>query len=222
MIKYTVMCLYPNLIIMIGAATNASWVVNWILLFAKLYVAIVSNSKSVYAGLADSIVDLISQLVLVIATRHVAVLHEKYPVGRSKLEALSVLACSAIMTVCNIEVIQYASIDLYRGWAKHEYPTLDISNVTLIVLGLGIFLKLVLYIFCKYAMSLSNGSGTDALEALAEDHLNDIFSNMGTVIAVIVTVSSDSLWWIDAMGAIVISLVIAYRWTHLIYEQVSK
>lgn len=35
-------------------ATRASWIVNWLLLFIKLYVVIFSKSKSVVASLVDS------------------------------------------------------------------------------------------------------------------------------------------------------------------------
>ena len=30
----------------------------------------------------------------------------KYPIGRSRIEALSVLACAVVMIVCSIEVVQ--------------------------------------------------------------------------------------------------------------------
>jgi divalent metal cation (Fe/Co/Zn/Cd) transporter len=36
------------------SATRASWVVNWLLFFVKLYVVIFSRSKSVIASLVDS------------------------------------------------------------------------------------------------------------------------------------------------------------------------
>lgn len=206
---------------MIEAAVNASWIVNWILLFSKLFVAITSHSKAVYAGLADSIVDLLSQLVLSLAAKYMDEAHESYPIGRSKLEALSVLACSAIMTVCSIEIIQYSSIDLIDGIFKDVYPSLDVTAVGLSLLAMGLFMKLILFAFCKYAMGVSNESGIDMLGALAEDHLNDVFSYLGTIAAVVVTVAKDSLWWVDPACAIVISLVIIYRWTHMIYEQVS-
>ena len=76
----------------IDKAELYSWFVNVFLLIAKLYIAIISNSKAVWASVADSIVDLLSQAVLSIATRYIRLHDPDYPVGRSRLEALSVLA----------------------------------------------------------------------------------------------------------------------------------
>lgn len=84
-------------------ATRASYAVNWFLLFAKLYCAIVSSSKAVTASLIDSVVDLVSQGILSLANRYIATHSPDYPVGRSRLEALSVLACAVIMSVASIE-----------------------------------------------------------------------------------------------------------------------
>lgn len=38
-----------------------------------------------------------------------------YPVGRSRLEALSVFACAFIMTMASVEVIQFSVIDIVAG-----------------------------------------------------------------------------------------------------------
>ena len=41
---------------------GASWIVNWFLLAAKIFVVAESSSKAVAAALADSAVDLVSQV----------------------------------------------------------------------------------------------------------------------------------------------------------------
>lgn len=63
-------------------AWAASWVVNVFLLAAKVVAFAASNSKSVLASLADSAVDLASQVVLSLADRYVKKHDERYPVGR--------------------------------------------------------------------------------------------------------------------------------------------
>ncbi len=84
-------------------AVNASWAVNWFLLGAKLFAVIASSSKAVTAALADSFVDLASQAVLSLAQRYIAKHSPNYPVGRSRLEALSVIGCAFIMCMASIE-----------------------------------------------------------------------------------------------------------------------
>ena len=118
----------------IDKAELYSWFVNVFLLIAKLYIAIISNSKAVWASVADSIVDLLSQAVLSIATRYIRLHDPDYPVGRSRLEALSVLASAGIMTMASVEVIQFACIDLING-LEGRLPILDIAAEMYIVLS---------------------------------------------------------------------------------------
>lgn len=84
-------------------AVNASWVVNWFLLVIKFIAVALSNSKAVMAALVDSVVDLVSQAVLSLADQYIARHSPEYPVGRSRLEALSVIACAFIMSMASVE-----------------------------------------------------------------------------------------------------------------------
>ena len=140
-----------------------------------------------------------------------------YPVGRSRLEALSVLGCACIMTMASVEVIQYSLIDLYNGLTGH-IPVLNVDAALYTILTIGIVMKLVLYLYCKW---VHNITGSDTLEALAEDHLNDVFSNIGAV-ATAAVAANTRLWWFDPTGAMVISIVIIYRWVSIMNEQVKK
>lgn len=84
-------------------AVNASWAVNWFLLIAKGIVFVMSSSKAVLAALVDSAVDLVSQAVLALAETYMSRFSRNYPVGRSRLEALSVIACAFIMSTASLE-----------------------------------------------------------------------------------------------------------------------
>lgn len=196
-------------------AINASWAVNWFLLVAKLIAVILSSSKAVTAALADSAVDLVSQAVLALANRYMNKHHPNYPVGRSRLEALSVIACAFIMCMASIEVIQFSIVDLINGF-EGNLPELNIDTETYIILGVGILMKLVLWLYCKYV-----ATSTDTIEALAEDHFNDVISNLAAIITASIAFNTSG-WYIDPIGAIVISLVIIVRWFGIINEQVKK
>ena len=69
-------------------AYNISLIVNVALFAAKIYAFAVSHSKSVLASCADSLVDIASQLVLALADYKVAKADPKFPVGRTRLEAV--------------------------------------------------------------------------------------------------------------------------------------
>lgn len=199
-------------------ASTASWIVNWFLLFAKIYCVIISASKAVSAALADSAVDLVSQAVLSLAESYISKHSPNYPIGRSRLEALSVMTCAFIMTMASVEVIQYSIVDLYEGLTGN-IPELEIGTVVYILLGVGIATKIFLFVYCKWAnLSLK----TDTLEALAEDHLNDVFSNIGAVVTATIAYNVSGAWWIDPLGAILISQIIIYRWISVVMDQVKK
>lgn len=89
--------------ISISLAVNTSWAVNWFLLGAKAYLYFISSSKAVLAALVDSAVDLVSQAVLALAETYMSRFSPDYPVGRSRLEALSVICCAFIMSTASLE-----------------------------------------------------------------------------------------------------------------------
>ena len=88
---------------LITFALTASWIINVFLLGAKLFVAILSSSKAVTASLADSAVDLLSQIILAAASWYMSRHSPLYPVGKSRLEALSVIACAFVMSMASVE-----------------------------------------------------------------------------------------------------------------------
>ena len=161
----------------VASAIRYSWCVNWILLVFKLYCYIISSSKSVAAALADSVVDLLSQCVLALADKFINTHSQEYPIGRSRLEALSVLTCAAFMIIASVEVIQESCIDLYNGFTG-RVPHLSHGLLVYIIIGIGVGMKLVLGIYCNMANKGPDGrQKSDQLEALAEDHMNDVVSN---------------------------------------------
>lgn len=85
------------------------------------------------------------------------------------------------------------------------------------ILGVATFLKLALYFFCVRLAARS-----DSMAALAEDHLNDVFSNAGAIVTAAVASVWEKGWWVDPVGAIIISLYIVYRWIDLCKGQVRS
>jgi len=88
-----------------------------------------------------------------------------------------------------------------------------------IILGTGILLKLVIYVYSKWVTLFVS---SDSLEALIEDHFNDLISNSAAIVTASFAFQFRKVWWLDPVGAIVISLVIIGRWMQLMSEQVKK
>ena len=137
--------------------------------------------------------------------------------GRSRLEAISVLATACIMTMASAEVIQYSVIDLLNGF-NGTLPQLNVNYLMYVLMWTGIGMKLLLYCYCYWVQRQSK---SDTLGALVEDHLNDVMSNVAAVVTAVIA-SNRRYWYIDPIGAIVISIVIIYRWFTIINEQVKK
>ena len=203
--------------ILANFAVNASWIVNWGLLAIKIVAVLFSESKAVAASLADSAVDLASQFIMYVGETLMEKHNPDFPIGRSKMEAISVLGCAFIMVVAMIEVIEFSVQDLVHGF-EGDLPVLDVGVVVFTILSVGIGLKFILYFYCVWANTLVH---SDILGALAEDHINDVFSNIGAIFTAAIA-SQTIAWWVDPVGAILISGIIIIRWTGITFEQINK
>ena len=70
------------------------------------------------AALSESERCLSPQVVIAVAEKYMRSADPSYPVGRTRLETVGVVACAVIMTIATIEVIQAAAGDLVDGFAK--------------------------------------------------------------------------------------------------------
>ncbi|WIA22975.1 hypothetical protein OEZ85_001333 [Tetradesmus obliquus] len=155
---------------------------------------------------ADSAVDLVSQVVIAYADWRVRREDPRFPVGQARLEAIGVLACACIMSVASFEVIQESVAVLVAALQTGVLPELRLGPVMYIVLGSATALKLLCWAVCAALQSKS-----DSMLALAEDHLNDIMSNLCAIVtAVLAGVVANGCGYIVA------------RWLAIAKQQVDK
>lgn len=84
-----------------------------------------------------------------------------------------------------------------------------------IILGVAAGLKVMLYAYCVALQKQS-----ESMLALAEDHRNDIMSNVVAILTGAAASWWHNCWWIDPVGGILISLYIIYSWGAICKEQV--
>lgn len=84
-----------------------------------------------------------------------------------------------------------------------------------IILGVAAGLKVILYVYCVALQKQS-----ESMLALAEDHRNDIMSNVVAILTGAAASWWHKGWWIDPLGGILISLYIIYSWGAICKEQV--
>ncbi|KAG2455097.1 hypothetical protein HYH02_000917 [Chlamydomonas schloesseri] len=194
---------------------NASWVVNILLLVAKTVVFILSGSYAVLASAVDSLVDLLSQVVLAVAEYQAATYDRRFPIGRTRMAELSVLACAAIMFVSTSLVIRESVGALWDGF-HGEIPPLDVGSTLFAVLGSATAGKLGLYLYCVALRK------NPIMVALSEDHLNDVQSNLAAIVGAAVASNLPKYWYVDPIVALLFSVLIIKSWMGICWEQGQK
>lgn len=96
--------------------------------------------------------------------------------------------------MASLEVIQYSCTDLYRGLALGDALVIQAPVLMYVILGSGTAAKLALYYYCKQFQD------SDSLAALAEDHLNDVLSNIAAIVTASIAAHLRNLWWADPIG----------------------
>jgi hypothetical protein len=74
--------------------------------------------------------------------------------------------------LASVEVVQFSAVDIYAG-VRGKLPPLHIGPSMFVALSLGIAAKSVLWVMCRAAAAKQQ---SDMLSALAEDHVNDVWS----------------------------------------------
>mmetsp|Transcript_14025 Transcript_14025/g.27573 ORF Transcript_14025/g.27573 Transcript_14025/m.27573 type:complete len:238 (-) Transcript_14025:829-1542(-) len=182
---------------------QASLYANCILFAVKLYASIMSRSLAVMGSTLDSFLDLLTQVVIYgveRCSRHRD--RTQYPAGLSRLEPIGVILCASFMGMASLELIFHSVMQLLSGYHKLWFSILSIT-----ILVTAIVLKIILYIFCS-AQSKYSGS----LLALAEDHRNDVMTNTMALATGFTAHLYPTVWWMDPLGAILMSIYIAISW----------
>mmetsp|Transcript_10150 Transcript_10150/g.20967 ORF Transcript_10150/g.20967 Transcript_10150/m.20967 type:complete len:436 (-) Transcript_10150:265-1572(-) len=212
-------------------ALELSLYTNLIITATKLVAYVQTLSLSVLAALLDSVLDVVSQLVLNYTERHSTMSRSNafYPAGASRLEPIGVLTCAALMGMASFEVLKesFTTIFFHNSSLTAEGTMVSFYSMLAIVL-----VKLGLLWLCNKAAntkSVMSQSGAKAvvqladptLEALAQDHWNDALSNTIAAVALLFALRSPSLWFLDPIGAILISIYIIHSWYLTGREQIE-
>mmetsp|Transcript_12120 Transcript_12120/g.16512 ORF Transcript_12120/g.16512 Transcript_12120/m.16512 type:complete len:351 (-) Transcript_12120:304-1356(-) len=200
----------------VNFAVKISVVINCGLFFIKATALYLSHSYAIFSSLVDSTIDLMNQVVLYWAEHQMAKPSRSYPAGKTRLEPVAIIISAVLMCALSLQVVQYASTGLFSGLTGEGKPFLEISRLTEGILLSCIVTKLGLFLYCNRLRKIS---GTAM--ALAEDHRNDVFSNTMAISTAIVADKFPIVWWLDPIGALIISLYIICSWIMILKEQVQ-
>lgn len=191
-------------------AVIGSFVANIILAILQLYAAISSKSLSLFTTMADSLFDPLSNLTLIMCNRAVArVDARKFPSGKARIETAGNLSFCALMITVSVVII----VESIRTVAEHKGPEVnDFFLPSVIAVSIAFATKFSLFLYC---WALRNKYSQ--VRILWEDHRNDLFING---FGVLTSVGGSKLkWWLDPMGAMILSVLIIFLWSRTAYSE---
>jgi len=199
-------------------AITISFTVNVLLTLIKLVAVLLSGSIAVLASFVDSLLDLAAGLILWWTARRIAARDPfKFPVGKTRLEPVGTLLFAAVMAMSSLQIAMEAGKRLADGFNGNP-DELEVGPVTIIVLCVTIVTKAVLYWYCS-AVAAQNNS--PSVEAYAQDHRNDVLTNLVASVGAIVASQFSFLWMADSMGALAVCLYIIVTWGETGKEQIQ-
>eukprot|EP00976_Prorocentrum_cordatum_P006238 124861-Prorocentrum_minimum.AAC.1 len=202
----------------VSFAVKASVSINLLLFFVKGAAWYISNSYAIVSSLVDSTVDLVNQLVLFFAERRMAIPSERFPAGKTRLEPVAIIIGAVLMCTLSFNVRYHPSRFTYNYESCSSHLNGDAYG----------FRGPVQWLRRPWQA----GAGGDDLDAelrhvsgtalaLAEDHRNDVLSNLAAITTSSIAGAYSNLWYIDPIGAVMISLYIIWCWVTIGNEQVN-
>ncbi|KAJ5292012.1 hypothetical protein N7478_001263 [Penicillium angulare] len=191
-------------------AVYASFAANIILCVVQVYGAASSGSLSLFTTMADAIFDPMSNLTLLLCNKAVnRVDPRKFPAGKARIETAGNICFCMLMTAVSMIIIAFSIREIVEGSttlkASFHLPSI-------IAVSIAFFTKLGLFMYC---FALRNQ--VSQIRILWEDHRNDLLINgIGVMTSIL---GSKVRWWIDPMGAIILSLIVSGLWLHSAYGE---
>jgi cation diffusion facilitator family transporter len=122
------------------------------------------------------------------------------------------------MGMASLQVVLESLVRLVAGFEnekKIQAPVVTATTLGMLLVTIGV--KIGLYIMCNRLAKTS-----DSMNALAQDHKNDIMSNAVALVAAFLASRHKQVWFLDPVGAIGISIFIVLNWIDMAREQTDK
>jgi divalent metal cation (Fe/Co/Zn/Cd) transporter len=191
-------------------AVWGSFAANVILSIVQVYGAVSSGSLSLFTTMADAIFDPMSNITLLLSNKAVTrVDPRKFPAGKARIETAGNICFCFLMTAVSFIIIAFSIKELADGSTEQTTPFHLTSTIAVAV---AFCTKLALFLYC---WALRNQFSQ--VRILWEDHRNDLFING---FGILTSVGGSKLrWWIDPMGAVLLSCLISFLWLRTAYSE---
>ncbi len=167
--------------VLIKRASRASVVTAVVLLIIKLGVWLLSGSVSILATFMDSLLDaFVSIINLVAISIALRPADKDHHFGHGKAEQLAALAQSAFIAGSGLFLILHAVVDIRTN------GTVEHNSLALVVMGFSIAVTLLLISYQQYVV---RKTGSLAIASDAMHYRMDLLTNLGVVLALVLTAS---------------------------------
>lgn len=175
-------------------------IVNLLLAGVKFAVGIAGCSQAVIADAVHSISDMATDFLVILGVRYwSAPPDDEHPYGHGKIEAIVTALIGLALASVAIGLGYSALSTLYQPHARQTTWVAIIGPV------LSIALKEMLY---RWTVTVGTRVRSTAVVANAWHHRSDALSSIPAIIAVAVAAISPSWFFVDNIGALIISLFI--------------
>jgi divalent metal cation (Fe/Co/Zn/Cd) transporter len=191
-------------------AVHGSFAANVILAVLQVYGAVSSGSLSLFTTMADALFDPLSNIMLILSHRAInRVDPRKFPSGKARIETAGNIVFCFLM--CSVSFILIVLSIRELAEPPHD-ETRQFHLPSIVAVAIAFFTKLTLFCYCWALRNVYS-----QIRILWEDHRNDLFING---FGLLTSIGGSKLrWWIDPMGAIILSVLIAFLWLRTAYSE---
>jgi divalent metal cation (Fe/Co/Zn/Cd) transporter len=195
----------------VTVALYINLVANAVLLAAKVAVIVLTSSLSVLASLVDAALDFLSTAIVWTTTKLIS--HQDqyaYPIGRRRLEPVGVLVFSIIMITSFVQV----GLECLNRLFSDDHTIVELSLPAIVIMLSTVVIKGFCYFWCRLVKNSS-------VQALAQDALTDVVFNTFSIIFPLIGFYAE-IWWMDALGGLVLSIYVIFNWSKTSSEHVRN
>ncbi|KAI1613698.1 hypothetical protein EDD36DRAFT_451714 [Exophiala viscosa] len=184
---------------------------NIVLLAGKIAVIILTSSLSVLASLVDAALDFLSTAIVWSTTKIISRQDQyAYPIGRRRLEPVGVLVFSIIMITSFFQV----SLECINRLASGDHQVVELGIPAVVIMLSTVAIKGFCWFWCRLVKNSS-------VQALAQDAATDVVFNTFSIIFPLVGYYAQ-VWWLDALGGLLLSLYVIFNWSKTSSEHVRN
>ncbi len=198
-------------------AVNLGLAANIFLAIIKTTIGILGHSPALLADGVNSTSDVAYFLVVSVFIR----LSRKpadaeHPFGHSQFESIAALTVGSFVITSALAIF-WDSLNTIFDQLSSQTVTLAASPLAFWVALLTVGLKIFLFI---YTRRIGNRVNSTAIQAIAYDHRNDIFSATAALIGI--TLGRAGYTWVDPLAGAVVALVVLRTGVEILRESASE